>query len=85
MYFDVRYLSPTGALGKHNAVEAVSAAEAKILSPRMLCYGTEWDPSEFTVLSVTESTSPPQPSPKIQNVYTKRKGCCDACESEALA
>ena len=57
-YFDVIYLSPVGNQGTHYSLEAKNAQEAEIMSPIILSNGTEWAPSQFTVLDVSIGKPP---------------------------
>lgn len=54
-YFNVHYLTPSNSPGIHTAVQANSYRDAIIRSPIMLCWGTNYLPSQFTITLVTRT------------------------------
>lgn len=57
-YYDVRYLSPTGALGLAIAVRAETPEDAKDLLPIMLSCSVN-KPEAFKIIDAVESKTPP--------------------------
>lgn len=65
-YYDVEYISPAGYAGTHKALQASSVVEAATISPEMLCYSTDYVPSQFTVVAVNPTKDSDKP---IQTPY----------------
>ncbi len=55
MFYDVSYISPSGAQGTHHAVEADCIQDAVALSPVMLSYNSDYLPEDFTITAVVPS------------------------------
>jgi hypothetical protein len=54
-YYDIKFISPSGHMGEHAALEAISSEEAAVMSPIILSSNTPWEPEEFKVLEVVPS------------------------------
>ena len=59
MYYDVSYKGPSGCVGTHCAVEAVSSEEAGRISSIILSQCTTFTPADFPTLSVIPSKNIP--------------------------
>lgn len=59
--WDVTYKSPSGSIGRHNAVEATDEEDAKVQSSWWLAAGSIYSPSDFIMIKAEKSIHNPRP------------------------